>query len=286
MPFFGAVRAAKRRLWPYESDPGNDAGLLESVLEQMKTLEELGQGIEGRTVLEIGTGWLPVLPLLYRMANAERVITVDLEPLADRRTLGHALRLIDDFLPQAAARAGIDLANFRRDTIVFDPRSTLQRTLAANGIDYRVPFDAERMEANAADIVVSRTVFEHVPPPRLRSLLKRLRTVLKPGGVMIHEINMGDHFYMYDRSISPLNFLRYEDSAWRWTHACNQLYMNRLRRFEFLEMFAEAGFRILSASAITNEAAQESIRSMQVCSRYRHLPADELSILNTTIVAV
>lgn len=285
VPGFDFARTLKRALVPYTTDGGNDAGLVRSVLEQVSALRHQGVEVAGKTVAEIGSGWVPMTPLLYRMAGAAKIITADVKKLMDRRTFGHAVRFIDGNLDAIADRAKFDIRPFERSRIVYEPSLPLPELLAANAIDYRVPFNFENLEDGSADIIVSHSVLEHIPTDVLSRLLARCRSILRPGGLMVHNIDLSDHFQQYDKSISRLNFLRYEDSLWKWTQLGSHLYMNRLRRFEYLDMFDDAGFKVLSATAGTRPDTTAELQTMPICSRYRNVPLDELAILSSTVVA-
>ena len=47
-------------------------------LVQVEVLNRLGFRVQGRDLLEIGTGWLPVFPLCFSLAGARRSHTFDL----------------------------------------------------------------------------------------------------------------------------------------------------------------------------------------------------------------
>ena len=46
----------------------------------LRSLLDAGYEIEGKDVLEIGTGWHPLVPILYYLLGARRIVTVDTNP--------------------------------------------------------------------------------------------------------------------------------------------------------------------------------------------------------------
>jgi SAM-dependent methyltransferase len=259
--------------------------LLSGALRQIQALRANGFDVTGKTIVEIGSGWVPIAPLIFRMAGAERVITVDLERLMDQSTFQHASNFIAENLEATARRIDFDLSSLNRDNVSDGSQVPLGTALVRSHIDYRAPFNVENLEDGSADVITSRSVLEHIPPKVLYRIFERCRKILRPGGLMIHTIDFTDHFAQYDKSISQLNFLKYEDSAWKWTHWANQFYVNRLRRFEYLDMLRETGFGAKTISTLTNEKAMNDLQTMKICSRYRHVPLDELSVLGSTILA-
>ena len=72
--------------------------------------------------------------------------------------------------------------------------------------------------------------------------LEALR-ILKPGGIMFHSVNCGDHYAYVDRNVSQLNYLQFSDRDWeRWNNKF--LYQNRLRAHYFVERAQALGFTI------------------------------------------
>lgn len=56
IPFASALRAVKRQMFPYRDDPGNSNLAVSNALEQLGALAKARIPVEGRVVLEFGTG--------------------------------------------------------------------------------------------------------------------------------------------------------------------------------------------------------------------------------------
>lgn len=284
IPFQSAARRIKRVIFPYETQPDRDRDLVEDAREQILKLCAYGVGLRGATVVEIGTGWNPVLPLMLRLYGAERVITVDQERLLDERTLRTGIATLTrtrDLFEDRLARAGLT-ANFAAIEMRGDG---LERTLADGRIDYRAPADFRDLPDAIADIIVSRDVLEHVPPRLLSGIMSASRRILKDGGIVCHKIDMTDHWEHLDKSISPINFLQYDGPLWRLTGLNPQNYQNRLRRFEFIALAASSGFDVIGADGHPDARAVSALKTMPVMRRYAGIPHDELAVLHTTLVA-
>jgi SAM-dependent methyltransferase len=270
IPFQGIIRRWKRSLDPYRSNPKNDSGLIRDSRAIVALLERRGIGVRGADVVEIGSGWVPALPLTLRSAGARKIITLDQERLMDAATFRHARRLV-------AASHGASPPP--------DGDGSQDELLADSGIDYRAPARFEDLPDACADVIVSRAVLEHIPEPDLRSIARQSIRVLKPGGAICHLIDMSDHWEHNDKTISRINFLRYEQGFWRITGINPQNYQNRLRGFEYARLFEEAGFRALTVDGEADADALKALKTMTLCARYRSVPHHELAVLTATIVA-
>jgi hypothetical protein len=71
------LRSLKRRLVPYLPNPEFNSITLEQGLRQIESLRDAGVSLQGATALEIGTGWEPIIPLLYRLAGVELIYLTD-----------------------------------------------------------------------------------------------------------------------------------------------------------------------------------------------------------------
>lgn len=83
IPFKRCMRKAVRRIMPYRTNPGNDGNLFSSAVCQIELLRAAGLDVRGRRVLEIGSGWHPILPITFIAAGAESVTLTDVEYLID-----------------------------------------------------------------------------------------------------------------------------------------------------------------------------------------------------------
>lgn len=275
MPFQPALRRLKRTLRPYQDDPANSAWCIVNGLDQIAALRRAGVTLAGTTVLEFGSGWLPLIPMLFHLAGAGRLILTDVERLMDARTI---------------ARAHAHLAG-RIDAIAAAleaPREALLARLGRFAPDYRAPWDPAAEPAASVDLVISRATFEHVPAEALRAFLAEFRRILRPGGATCHLIDNSDHWEHTDKSLSRVEFLRYEenDRLWRLAQLNTQGFQNRLRHSDYQALLAEAGFRVVLAEGVPDPKCLEDLRRLPLAGRFRGRPAEDLAILTSLFVAV
>ena len=166
-------------------------------------------GILDCTVMEIGTGWYPVAPIVSALCGASRVWTFDIEPLlsADRLelTIAHFRKLA------ANGRLGDLIPNLRGDRVVLleaptgkDPTVRLRQM----GIEYRLQDATESGLPNCSvDHFFSHSVMQYIPRAPLKALMQEFMRIAKPNATNSHHILLKDQFSIFDKTISEFDFL-------------------------------------------------------------------------------
>lgn len=253
----------------------------------LSRLDRLGREADGAVFFELGTGHQLNLPIALWLGGASAVVTVDLnrylKPALVRGDLqqiaaqhaqirelfeSHQVRLREDRLHELC-RLAAGPASF-------------EQILVKLAIDYRAPCDARSLplEPGRIDYFVSYNVLEHIPEQTIREILRDARRVLRPEGLMIHDIDLSDHFSHYDRSLSPINFLRFDERQWQRWAGNPFMYMNRLRADDFDALFAEEGLGTVLAERIQAPAAATALKEGLVVDR--RFAGKSLETLTTT----
>lgn len=284
LPFQHELRRLKRRLSPYRTNPANDRLALAQGLRQISILRQTGSWTHDIRVLEIGSGWTPIIPLLFVAAGARQVILTDIERLLDRHTLLNALDVILAGADEVARVLNMDPDRLR---LILDADRSLglDDLLRHFGLVYQVPHDVSAIADGSLDLVCSRAVLEHIPPAELARLVRAYGSKLSPGGLMCHVVDNSDHWEHRDKSISRVNFLRYGETAWRLTGINPQNYQNRLRHPDYVELLQECGLRVLIAEGDVDARSLADLRTMRVHRRFAHRSLEELATLTSYLVA-
>ena len=190
---------------------------------------ESGKG-RGRA-LEIGTGQFMTHAAGLYACGYERVLTIDryrqVSPELVRASMGNPVlsrRLLSPFVSHDDFLARMS----RLEATRYD----LAR-LAEIGVDYRAPMEAASIleSSERFDLVFSYTVLEHVPLVQIPGLLSVSSSLLAPGGVAVHFIDMEDH---REPRAGPFAFLA-PSADWN-EHACGER-GNRVRASEWRGFF-------------------------------------------------
>jgi SAM-dependent methyltransferase len=225
---------------------------------------------------EFGAGWDLAIPLAYWTLGVDRQVLVDIHPNLRfelvNRTIERLEKLADERLTRRPGAADVASA------------ADLEERF---GIAYVAPCDARAtgFEAGSADFVSSTNTLEHIPAAELVPIFAESRRLLRPDGIMSSRIDLRDHYSYFDESLSPYNFLRYSDRAWRAFNS-RLLYQNRLRRPDYLRAFGAAGFEIVEeVRSSGDEPALASLRELELAPRFRGYPFEELAVTALVVVA-
>lgn len=275
MPFRRSLRRLRRALRPYEDDPGCTHYCITNGLEQIAALRNAGFTAEGRTVLEFGSGWHPLIPWLFQIAGAREVILTDIDRLMDARTMEKARLMVRSRSEDVARGLGMT-----EEEVVRALDAPLRHT-------YLVPWDAAAHPAESVDIVFSRATFEHIPTGQLRHFLSQFHRILRRGGAMCHLIDNSDHWQHRDRSLSRVNFLRFDDRHpfWRLGQINPQGYQNRLRHDDYQRMMEQLGFRIEAAHGTPDAQCLRDLPGIPLNHRFLDKTPEDLAVLTSLIVA-
>jgi hypothetical protein len=256
----------------------------------MRVLRELKFDVRDETLLEVGTGWLPVLPLSFALGGARRVHSFDLNRHLNRRAVPSVLKRLGLHLTALADACGQTEAEVRERHARFSAAAELPdaglRILELAGIQYHAPADATRtgLPDQSVSLVFSNSVLEHVGESVLGPMMAETKRLLTPQGVALHSVNCGDHYAYFDRSITPLNYLRFTQRQWqRWNN--NLLYQNRLRASDFPAAARQHGLKVVHQIQTERQDLLAKIPLDQIAPEFRHYDATDLSCTSVTFAA-
>ena len=232
---------------------------------------------------EFGTGWDLIIPLAYYSLGAERQILVDI------RSNLH-FELVNDTLSRMEARrAELEEIAGRELRPVGAPNVDALADLTDRfGITYLAPLDAAQSGLGEAsvDFVSSTNTLEHVAGAELLPILVECRRLLKPNGVMSCRIDLQDHYSYADGTISPYNFLKFSDRAWRLVNSPLH-HQNRLRYPQYLRLFASAGLEVVAEEVVRPTAGDlDRLRDLELAPGFRDVYSlEEVGVKAMSIVA-
>lgn len=285
----GGVRVNDRlqRLWGMRDfDAHVQSKIEDDGFVFLSHLAELGISASGLDYLEIGTGWFPTLPVCFSLCGAASCTTFDSVRHLNRRLTFRMLAVIASELRPIAEHGRQHLDDVRKRFDALATADSLEELLNSAGITYRAPDDAvaTALPAASVDVVFSNSVLEHVPPDVIRQLMKESCRVLRPGGLAIHAVNCGDHYAYFDRSITPINYLRYPERRWHFWNNTLQ-YQNRLRPQDFLDAAEEAGLEIVLRKSKPRQELLRALPAMSVAAEFERYPPEELCCTSIDFVA-
>jgi SAM-dependent methyltransferase len=286
LPFQAQLRRLKDRLLHYESNLDDDIRTIAQGIRQLSWVGSAAQ-VKDATILEVGSGWQPLIPVLYSLAGASRVYLTDLNVLLRQDTFTTALRTL-------RSQRQVILDGLKVDPEVLDhvlredPSTSMEQRLKEMRLVYMAPCDCRHLNlsADSLDVVTSRACLEHIPPDVLQDIFHESYRLLKPSGLACHWVDPSDHWEHQDKSLSRVNFLKYSDALFRWTYVNPINYQNRLRHPEYIEMLRRAGFRLAREERIVDEASLLSLSHMKVAERFRRFSNEDLATVDSLLLVV
>lgn len=237
-------------------------------------------GAQPPAALELGTGWLPIVPVGLVLRGARSVVTVDTVNLLTRESVVSTLERYRHFARSGELDLGSGTALARIEAVLAVARRLSCAELLERLSIRALVGDARRLELpdGSIDLVCSNNTLEHIPAEVVAEMLTEFRRLLGPRGVMSHHIDMSDHYANFDPSISIYNFLRFSDRTWALFN--NRLqYQNRLRVWDFRKLHRDAGFRIVEEQ--NTSGPRELLSSLKLAPRFRGHEHAELAVHNT-----
>jgi SAM-dependent methyltransferase len=198
----------------------------------------LDQWIRGRTVLEYGPGDFLGVPLILLAKGAKKIFCLDRFPLKDDSKYANLYQnMINVWFEKDFSKHWHDLLS--RD---------IQYIAAPDGIG-ALP--------EKVDLIVSRAVLEHCN--NLQETFAHMDQHLKPGGFMIHKVDLTSHSEHYRHEFE---FLCYTRCQWK-AMTCFKGYPNRFRRNTYLELIRKHRFHLIHSQSVYGFSKTE-------LSRFRH----------------
>lgn len=227
---------------------------------------------------EFGAGWDMVNPIVLSLLGFTEQKCIDIRKLIHAELVRDTMDRLEKHCPEMASALPKDRP---------EQRTVIPFLKNRFGIDYRAPLDARHtgFASSSVDFISSTMTYEHIPEQEIPALLNECHRILRPGGLMSLAIDYEDHWFYFDKSLSPYHFLQYSDAAWKKYNPALH-FQNRLRHRDYRHLIRQAGFDILSEDTFypVIDLEIDTLRKMQVDSRFSGYSFDELAIKNSWLV--
>ena len=263
----------------------------------LECLAELLEPPSNWTAVEIGTGWTPILPILFWLNGQRQCDTYDNQRLLKDSLVVESAR---QFVALGHARSGLCQANVKQNSVEqnqFRDRLNLLEKLVAAGasgsevmrtcnIRYHAPVDATStgLGKESVDVVYSNTTLEHAREEEISALLRESYRIIRPGGYMLHLIDLSDHFAHSDQLITAINFLQFSEAEFS-KYNSRFLYQNRLREPRWRQIIQGQGFEIVSWKTHVDARALRQLSALPLDPAFADLSSEELCVSSIHVIA-
>ncbi len=237
-------------------------------------------------VMEIGTGWYPIVPISFFLAGVRSILSVDLNSYLTKDSLLTTINMFQKKREEGKLD-GLFEIDQDRWKILGDIQNN--QSLSLEQMCHRIQLQTKICDLSqkgtiteTPEFICSNNTFEHIYPSVLKGILENCKSILKSGGMMSHFIDMSDHFAHFDKSITVYNFLKY--SAQRWKRIDNDIQpQNRLRFKDFKKIYKELDI------PITDEVIwpydEKLLDNIVVHSEYKDYSKSELAIIHAYLIS-
>ncbi len=195
----------------------------------MKILNDANVQIYDKNLLELGSGWAPIIPYFFiYIGNIKKVVSYDINNHYDFKTISRLNAYFENQL------------NFPIPTnknLKFNIPSSI----------YYYPYtnlaDPNSLIGENIDFIFSRFVLEHISPNDIYKIHDNFSKKIKKPFYILHMISPSDHRAYSDSKLSIYDFLKYSDDEWNGIQTKFD-YHNRLRLPQYLDIFKKLNYEV------------------------------------------
>jgi SAM-dependent methyltransferase len=273
---FEPVVRLRKRIFAKQNNPHALIGEYFDLQWQTYTsaLQESGLRVAGADVLEFGTGPVLANGVRFIAEGAASYTALERFDLLRRDVaVREAYRQLIRGLPAEQQERCRGLIREDSSPCLFDAR--------IKSVVKKVEETVAEVEQAKWDFVISFDALEHVDD--LFSTLRSIRSFLKPGGVMIHRVDVGAH--NVTSNVHRLAHLTVSDRVWRMLSSKRAI-CNRVRPREFRTIADSLGFETLRFEP-TTVLTREDIETIRpkLWKRFAQASFEDLAVLDFVWVA-
>ena len=234
-------------------------------------------------ILELGTGWYPIVPLYLWLHGANTVSTIDLRKWTSadrmRTTCSKFLEKKNEIVTTDTLLDRWDL--LQKMTKEDQTEESMFETIGLLpwvGDARELPYDS-----GSFNFICSNNTYEHIYPDILVGINKEfLRVINHSEGVMSHFIDMSDHFAHMDKTITVYNFLQFSKS--QWSKIDNSIQpQNRWRLRDYCNLYER--FDIPITEIFSWPYSEELLDQQEIHSEYSDYSREDLAVIHSYIIS-
>ncbi len=240
-------------------------------------------------MLEIGTGWHPIVPLGLYLSGANCITTIDIRELYNHTTLGQTIEKLVQLnqknelkthLPSLIEERFEKLVLLAKDLKTMAPKVFLKKfgIIGITGDARQALFNLDEF-----DLVLSDNVLQDIQVDILTQIIQNTKIYAKNNALFSHYMDCIDQFCLFDNNITPYNYLKYTEKKWKSLNNALQT-QNRMRIDFYRNLFANNAFQIVEEKLTPGNI--ETLKKIKIDKEFAHIPADQLATTRIHIVAL
>ncbi len=242
-------------------------------------------------VVELGTGWFPLVPLFLSLMGIEKVYSLDVFPHLNQVGLHNTLKCLQEAIEQNAIP--LNKLNQHKVKLVqsfnltsIQPFSQQLELMKSLGIEFHQIDSKSQIQypkqLSSIQQIVSNNTLSCVKESHLSGHFAAWRQILAKGGMVSHHIDLTDPRSHVDPSIRHFDFLKYSKLGWAMRDSIG-FGVNRIRLSQWIRSFEEAGFSLVKIETIESN---HLLNPMKLNEAFRSLSSSDLTTGWFTLVAL
>lgn len=230
---------------------------------------ELKIDVQNKSVIEIGSGWLPIIPYFFKYKNdTKNVYSFDINKHYQKKSISKLNSVFS-----------------QKYDCTIHPKENCKFNLP-EGVNYYPLENIINTEIPDAEIVFSRFVLEHVTAEDIYEMHKKFKSSLKKGSYIVHIISPSDHRAYSDKNLSLQDFLKYNKEQWNAIQTKFD-YHNRLRLPQYVAIFESLNLEIihLTYDHIKSGTSQHDLfKKLKIHEDYKNYSEEQLTAGSINVV--
>ena len=234
-------------------------------------------------IMELGTGWFPITPIGFALSGAKKVYSVDRQSLIDRDRVLKTLKFFERMSASDRLKLPSEGAERLRELLSHASRCSAEEMLSELGVSILVA-DARNiaLPSSCIDAFTSNNTLEHIPRGIIAEIFGEFHRLGKPDAVMVHFIDLADHYAGFDPRINVFNFLRFEEKEWRWYNS-DLHFQNRLRVNDYRSLHGDSGWVVEAEDNVSG--TKEMLGRFDVAAEFQSYSADDLLVYKSWMIS-
>ena len=254
---------------------------INKALNHIGFLNSNGVSLQNRTVLETGTGGHGIDIIMFSLTGAKKIYTFDVMAQLNLQKLAISAESFFEHSEKISEVLGHllvgEIGPMFEKVISSD---SLNSALESLGCERYISENANPFKSEwnpvMVDFFYSESNLQRIPVIDLKQIVEGVANLMPENGISLHQIDCSDivaqkDFRTVDRNLSPFNFLIFDEAEWEKMSPREQGTQNRLREFDFYDIFQRNGFHPIIVESYATKGNAEELGTMGVCEKFlRH----------------
>ncbi|MFN5416450.1 MAG: hypothetical protein ACK5B9_05290 [Flavobacteriia bacterium] len=227
------------------------------------------------SILEVGTGWYPLVPLFFYLNGFENIILFDKRKLYNNNSLRKTILAIEKMYEKKILQKEFDYFDENRYFKLLKLKGVGDIEQGLINLGIRSCFGSlSTVENLKIDFVVSNNTIQFISLSNLERLVSKLSEIIHEDGLISFSIDLTDEFSHSDKSLSKFNFLKYSKIG--WYIVTNRLNRPRRTMYSQYKFIFEKNFAIIHENLTKLDVGE--LHKIKVNREFNAFALEELRI--------